>query len=223
MKTAPDPRNLRPPVTRPQTASPVLLTHFLPSQPHNNHTLYFSGTVTVPSSMSSHRSLGDLPLTVQPTEKAVPNISLTVPLSDLAIDLSFICTRVSHTLVSLPRAIAQRLRNHHPPSPLQLPITANHMQQSAGPRRRPTSHAGPAELFRPDDDARPATHRTRLRGLDANAMRRTARSHPRRQASDRRPGRSRLPRIHELVRLHLQTPGNRPTSSAVPSRYLRVR
>lgn len=40
-----------------------------------------------PDAMSSEISLGDLPSTWHPTEKAVPRISLTVPVSSLARDL----------------------------------------------------------------------------------------------------------------------------------------
>ncbi len=42
-------------------------------------TFYWAGTVSLPSSISACRSLGLRPLTVQPTETAVPRISFTVP------------------------------------------------------------------------------------------------------------------------------------------------
>jgi hypothetical protein len=47
-----------------------------------------------PLSIAVWTSLGDFPATVHPTEKAVPRISLTVPLSSLAIDLERICDTV---------------------------------------------------------------------------------------------------------------------------------
>jgi hypothetical protein len=49
--------------------------------------ILLTGISTSPASIASPRSLGFWPSTVQPTEKAVPRISLTVPLSSRARDL----------------------------------------------------------------------------------------------------------------------------------------
>lgn len=49
---------------------------------------YSSGTSSSPALMSSMRSCGGLPSTVQPTDWQEPRISLTVPSSFLAIDLA---------------------------------------------------------------------------------------------------------------------------------------
>lgn len=59
----------------------LLLAHLLP-QDNDVHSLSIS-----PLSMSAWMSLGLRPSTLQPVLKAVPRISLTVPLRSLAMDL----------------------------------------------------------------------------------------------------------------------------------------
>ena len=50
--------------------------------------VYSSGTVRDPSSISFCKSTGDFPFTVHPMENAVPRTSFTVPFNFLAIDLN---------------------------------------------------------------------------------------------------------------------------------------
>ncbi len=75
--------------------------------------------------MADWTSLGDLPATVQPTEKAVPRISLTVPLSSLAIDLGRIWDAGPILLNRCAQVSAPRMNRVHLSGDIQDLIEGN--------------------------------------------------------------------------------------------------